>query len=57
MITKNKFWNLIRNHLRESHRSQKITSNVMKIIKDTPQDETNHKRNSNSSKTNGSRGG
>ena len=53
MITKTKFWNTVRNQLKEAHRSQQITKNVMRIVKDTPQNETNNKRNPNCSKTNG----
>lgn len=56
MITKTKFWNTIRNELKEAHRSQQITENVMKIIKDTLQDETNNKRDPNRGETNGSGG-
>ena len=39
MITKNKFWKNIVKHLKEVERSKKFTTEIMKRIKDIPQDE------------------
>ncbi len=39
MITKNKFWKTIRTQLKEVERSKKFTIEIMKRIKDIPQDE------------------
>jgi len=39
MITKNKFWKFIREELRNSERSKKITLEVLEKIKDIPQNE------------------
>lgn len=39
MITKSKFWKFIREELRNSERSKKITLEVLEKIKDIPQDE------------------
>ena len=43
MITKTKFWKIVREGLREMDRSQKITAQVMTKIKDTPQNENKKK--------------
>jgi hypothetical protein len=37
MITKSKFWELIQRSLKESDRSQKFMSAIIKRIKETPQ--------------------
>ena len=39
MITKTEFWKKVREHLKEVDRSKKFTAEIMKKIKDTPQDE------------------
>ena len=39
MITKTKFWKIIRNELKHKHRSDKATEEVMKRIKDISQNE------------------
>ena len=39
MITKNKFWKLIRKELRYKHQADKAAEEVMRLIKDIPQDE------------------
>ena len=39
MITKTKFWNIIREGLRHKHRAEQATEKVMKLIKDIPQNE------------------
>ena len=39
MITKTKFWEVIREELKNSDRSKKIMAQVMNTIKDIPQDE------------------
>ncbi len=39
MITRTKFWKKIKKELLEVERSKKFTKEIMKIIKDTPQDE------------------
>ena len=40
MITKTKFWKHIVSELKEIERSRNLTKNVMKIIKERPQNET-----------------
>lgn len=44
MITKTKFWKHIVSELKEIERSKNLTLNVMKIIKDQPQNETESKK-------------
>ncbi len=39
MITKTKFWKKVREQLKEADRSKKFTAEIMKKIKETPQDE------------------
>ena len=39
MITKNKIWKNIVKHLKEVERSKQFTAEIMKRIKDTPQNE------------------
>ena len=39
MITKTKFWQLIREELKHDTRVSKATEEVMKLIKDIPQSE------------------
>jgi|10_taG_2_1085330.scaffolds.fasta_scaffold20312_6 hypothetical protein len=39
MITKTKFWEMIREELKRKHRADKATEKVMKRIKDIPQSE------------------
>tara|TARA_R110000803_G_scaffold169300_4_gene232293 strand:+ start:259 stop:393 length:135 start_codon:yes stop_codon:yes gene_type:complete len=39
VITKTKFWKLIREEWKLKHRTNKSTEEVMKLIKDIPQDE------------------
>lgn len=39
MITKTKFWQLIREELKYKHSEDKATEEVMRLIKDIPQDE------------------
>jgi hypothetical protein len=39
MITKTKFWAKVKSELKEVERSKKVTANVMKLIKDIPQNE------------------
>jgi ribosomal protein L18E len=39
MITKTKFWQEIKKELIEAERSKRIMLEIMKIVKDTPQDE------------------
>jgi len=39
MITKTKIWKSIREQLKESQRSKKITEEIMRRIKETPQSE------------------
>lgn len=43
MITKTKFWIQIQKELKNIEQSKKLTSEIMKRIKDTPQDETKNK--------------
>ena len=43
MITKTKFWIEIQKELKNIEQSKKLTSKIMKRIKDTPQDETKNK--------------
>jgi hypothetical protein len=43
MITRTKFWKHIISELREIERSKNLTKNVMKIIKEHPQDEIESK--------------
>ena len=40
MITKTKFWEKIREELKEAERSKKFTAQIMKVIKGIPQDES-----------------
>ncbi len=40
MITKSKFWKLIREEMKNSQRSKEITQVIMEKIKDIPQHET-----------------
>jgi hypothetical protein len=39
MITKTKFWKFIREELQHKHRADKAAKEVMKLIKDIPQNE------------------
>ena len=39
MITKTEFWKSIQKELKNIEQSKKLTSEIMKRIKDTPQDE------------------
>ena len=39
MITKTKFWKMIREELKQKHRENKAAEEVMKLIKDIPQNE------------------
>ena len=39
LITKTEFWKKIKKELLESERSKKFTKQIMRIIKDVPQDE------------------
>ena len=39
MITKTKFWQVIREELKNKHRANKATEEVMKLIKDVSQNE------------------
>ena len=39
MITKTKFWKSIQKELKNIEQSKKLTAEIMKRIKDTPQDE------------------
>ena len=39
MITKTKFWQIIREELKNKHRANKAAEEVMKKIKDVPQHE------------------
>jgi hypothetical protein len=41
MITKTKIWQLVREELKETHRSQKIIKNIVEKIKNIPQNEKN----------------
>ena len=43
MITKTNFWKKIQKELKEVERSKKFTSEIMKRIKDTPQDENKNR--------------
>jgi len=39
MITKTKFWKIIREELKHKHRADKATEKVMRLIKDVSQNE------------------
>jgi len=39
MITKTKFWQVIREELQHKHRENKAAEEVMRLIKDVPQSE------------------
>ena len=39
MITKTKFWQIIREELKHKHRENKAAEEVMRLIKDIPQNE------------------
>ena len=39
MITKTKFWEKIKKELKEVERSKQFTAEIMKMIKDVPQNE------------------
>ena len=39
MITKTRFWQIIREELKDKHRAEKVAKEVMKLIKDIPQGE------------------
>ena len=39
MITKTKFWQVIREELQYKHRADKAAEEVMRLIKDVPQSE------------------
>jgi hypothetical protein len=39
VITKTKFWKIIREELKHKHRADKATEDVMRLIKDVPQNE------------------
>jgi len=39
MITRTEFWKIIRKELKDTHRGNKVTTEVMKRIKDIPQNE------------------
>ena len=39
MITKSKFWKMVREELKHKHRADKTTEKVMSLIKDVPQHE------------------
>jgi len=39
MITKSKFWKMVREELKHKHRADKTTEKVMSLIKDIPQNE------------------
>ena len=39
MITKTKFWKMIRTELQHKHRADKATEEVMRLIKDVSQNE------------------
>ena len=43
MITKTIFWKTIKKSLIEAERSRKITNQIMKLIKDVPQNEAENK--------------
>ena len=43
MITKTEFWKSIQKELKNIEQSKKLTSETMKRIKDTPQDENKKK--------------
>tara|TARA_Y100000004_G_C8725033_1_gene331772 strand:+ start:237 stop:374 length:138 start_codon:yes stop_codon:yes gene_type:complete len=43
VITKTKFWKLVRKELKEMERSQNLTAQVMTKIKDIPQNENKKK--------------
>ena len=43
MITKTKFWNIIREELKHKHRADKAAETVMKLIKEIPQNENKEK--------------
>lgn len=43
MITKTKFWKLIKKELKNIEQSEKLTAEIMKRIKDIPQDENKNK--------------
>ena len=43
MITKTKFWKKIQKQLKEVERSKQFTAEIMKRIKDTPQDENKNR--------------
>ena len=44
MITKTKFWKIICEELKHKHRADKATEEVMKLIKDVPQDENKEEK-------------
>jgi len=43
MITKTKFWRTIKKELKEVERSKQFTAEIMKMIKDVPQDENKNR--------------
>ncbi len=43
MITKTEFWKLICEELKDKHRANKAAEEVMKLIKDIPQNEDKEK--------------
>jgi len=45
MITKTPFWKTIVKELKEAERSKKITSDIMRLIKETPQNENKSESN------------
>jgi hypothetical protein len=43
MITKTKFWRTIQKELKKAERSKQLTAEIMKMIKDMPQDENKNR--------------